>query len=95
LLLIGYRADMSLAAAAGVELNGHTQIPTFNPLTMETNVPGLYIAGTAIAGTQQRYQVFLENCHIHVDRILAHLTGHRPPDADVPTQTAHLERPES
>jgi hypothetical protein len=36
-------------------------------------VPGLYIAGTAIAGTQKRYRVFLENCiNIHASRILRH-----------------------
>jgi thioredoxin reductase (NADPH) len=75
LLLTGYLADMALATMAGVETAGDQQVPTYNPHTMETNVPGLYIAGTAIAGTQKRYRVFLENCHVHVERILAHLTG--------------------
>jgi thioredoxin reductase (NADPH) len=75
LLMTGYVADMSLARMAGVETSGEQQIPTYNPHTMETNVPGLYVAGTAIAGTQKRYRVFLENCHVHVERILAHLTG--------------------
>jgi len=55
---------------------------------METNVPGLYVAGTAVAGTQQSYQVFLENCHVHVDRILAHLLDQAPP----PHPTAYREQ---
>ena len=42
---------------------------------MQTNIPGLYIAGTAIAGTQRSYKIFLENCHIHVERVVRHLTG--------------------
>ena len=46
---------------------------------METNVPGLYVAGTAVGGTQDKYTVFIENCHVHVDRILAALTGAAPP----------------
>jgi thioredoxin reductase (NADPH) len=79
MLLIGYEADMSLCRMAGVELLTPGEVPLFNPATMETNVPGLYIAGTATAGTQQRYKVFIENCHSHVQRITAALTHHAPP----------------
>ena len=75
LLMTGYRADMSLFATAGVELQGEQQVPTYNEHTMETNVPGLFVAGTAIAGTQRGYKVFLENCHVHVERIVAALQG--------------------
>ncbi len=79
LLLVGYEADMTLARLAGIQLADPGQKPAFNPDTMETNIPGLYIAGTAIAGTQERYRVFIENAHIHVARIVAALTGQRPP----------------
>jgi thioredoxin reductase (NADPH) len=74
---IGYVADMSLARLAGVTLNGDCETPTYDPETMETNVPGLYVCGTVIGGTQDKYEVFIENGHVHVDRILAHLTGQR------------------
>jgi thioredoxin reductase (NADPH) len=84
LLLIGYVADMSLARKAGVKLMGENEIPQFNPATMETNIPGLYVAGTAIGGTQARYRIFLENCHSHVDRILASLMGAAPPAESQP-----------
>ena len=77
LLLTGYEADLSLLKKAGVQLQTDSSAPVFNPQTMETNVPGLYVAGTATAGTQQKYTVFIENCHIHIDRIVAALTGHR------------------
>jgi thioredoxin reductase (NADPH) len=84
LLLIGYRADMSLCRMAGVELVGETERPAFDEHTMQTNVPGVYVAGTAVAGTQDKYRVFIENCHVHVDRILAALTGAPEPAAPVP-----------
>lgn len=90
LLLIGYEADMSLCRMAGVELRGPSQTPVYDPRTMETNVRGLYLAGTVIGGTQERYAVFIENCHVHVDRILAALTGASPPPAPRP-----FSRPES
>lgn len=90
LALIGYEADMTLCRLAGVELKEPGQVPAFDPVTMETNVPGIYVAGTAIAGTQAKYAVFIENCHVHAERIVASLTGAKPPAAP-PT----LERPES
>ena len=77
LVQAGYEADMSLFAGLGVELVGAQGVPRFDAGTMETNVPGAYVCGTATAGTQERYRVFLENCHVHVERILAALGGGR------------------
>lgn len=90
LLMTGYVADMTLFTRTGVTLDGERRTPQFNENTMETNVPGLYVAGTAIAGTQQRYTIFLENCHIHVSRIAAALSGEAPP-----AQTQVPARPET
>jgi thioredoxin reductase (NADPH) len=84
LLLTGYVADMSLLAKAGVAMQGANQTPIFNEQTMETSVPGIYIAGTATAGTQPSYTVFIETCHVHVTRIANHLTGQAPPPAPQP-----------
>jgi thioredoxin reductase (NADPH) len=92
LLLVGYEADMSLFKMAGIELRGAGQIPVFDPATMQSNVPGIYVAGTAVGGTQERYEIFLENCHIHVQRIVASLMGAAPPTQPAPTE---FERPES
>jgi thioredoxin reductase (NADPH) len=75
LLQIGYVADMSLCRMAGVELSSDQQVPVFNPATMETNISGIYVAGTAIAGTQEHYRVFMENCHGHAGRIVAAIQG--------------------
>ena len=84
LLMTGYLADTSLFRLSGVELRGEEELPVFNEQTMETNVPGLYVAGTAVAGSQQSYRVFIENCHIHVARIVAALTGAPPPEPPRP-----------
>jgi thioredoxin reductase (NADPH) len=90
LLMVGYLADMSLCRMAGVELAGSDQRPIYNEQTMETNVPGVYIAGTVMGGTQSKYRVFLENCHIHIDRIVAAIIGEpAPPMPELPA------RPES
>src|SRR5205823_5727667 len=61
LLLIGYEQDNTLFKLAGVQLVGDCQGPEFDDRTMETNVPNLYVAGTAVGGTQDKYRVFIEN----------------------------------
>jgi thioredoxin reductase (NADPH) len=78
LLCTGFVADLDLFESAGVELRGLERLPVYDPETMETNVPGLYLAGTAAAGNEQRYRLFIENCHIHVSHIVHALTGRRP-----------------
>lgn len=72
---IGYEHDNSLMRDAGIELTGDDFAPRFDRQTMMTNVPNLFVAGTATAGCQHRYRIFLENCHIHVDRIVKAITG--------------------
>ena len=79
LLLTGFEADVRLLELAGVTLAGEAQVPVYDPETMETNVPGLYLAGTAAAGRrQERYRLFIENSHAHVGRIVRALTGQWP-----------------
>jgi thioredoxin reductase (NADPH) len=90
LLLTGYVGDTTLLRAAGVEVEGPEGVPVFDPDTMETNVPGLYVAGTVTAGTQSSFMVFIENCHVHAERIVAHLTAAPTPRAGEP-----YERPEA
>ena len=79
LLLTGYDQDKTLFVSAGVELEGANRAPRFNPDTMETNVPGLYVAGTAAAGTQNQFKLFIENSHPHVAKIAKALTGRDAP----------------
>ena len=90
LLLIGYEADLTLLELAGVKLEGSSRAPAFDPATMQSSVPGIYVAGTATGGTQEKYSLFIENCHVHVERIIASLKGAAPPATPVPN-----DRPES
>lgn len=78
LLNTGFHGEQRLLEQAGVELNGPNRVPSFNPETMETNVVGLYLAGTVAAGVQQRYTLFIENCHEHAGKITAAITGSWP-----------------
>jgi thioredoxin reductase (NADPH) len=75
LLTTGFVADMRLFAAAGVTLEGEAQAPIFNPQTMETDVPGLFVAGTAAGGTQTKFVYFISNSHDHVAKIVKTITG--------------------
>ncbi|HUP49663.1 MAG TPA: NAD(P)-binding domain-containing protein [Thermoanaerobaculia bacterium] len=78
LILTGYRQDPTLFEQAGVDMQGEARQPVYDPATMETNVPGLFVAGTAIAGTPAgKVSVIVETCHVHVPRIVAALTGRR------------------
>lgn len=79
LLLTGYVMDATLFKMAGIELTGENQAPVYDEQTMQSNVPGIYIAGTAAAGTQVTFRLFIENCHIHVKRIVAAITDTPPP----------------
>lgn len=91
LLATGFRGDQSLLGQLGVELRGENRVPSFDPETMETNVPGVYLAGTVAAGVQQRYTLFIENCHEHVGRIARAVTGSWPAAlGDVPARTYGL-----
>jgi len=67
-LLTGYRADSELLARAGVTLN-ERDAPVHDPGTFETNVPGLFVAGGAIAGVDTG-TIFIENGRFHGEKII-------------------------
>lgn len=71
-VLIGYHPDVELQRRAGVEIDPNTLIPTFDPETCESNVPGLYVAGTVQAG-RFTDRIFIENSRDHGARIVDHL----------------------
>jgi thioredoxin reductase (NADPH) len=76
LLMTGYRQDPTLFDLLGVDMQGADRQPLYDPETMETNVPGVFVAGTAIAGTPlRRVSVIVETCHVHIPRIVTRLTG--------------------
>ncbi|HEV7238780.1 MAG TPA: NAD(P)-binding domain-containing protein [Thermoanaerobaculia bacterium] len=72
LALTGYRQDTTLFEMLGVDLQGGDRKPALDESTMETNVPGVFVAGTAVAGSpRERVRVIVEDCHVHVPRIVS------------------------
>jgi thioredoxin reductase (NADPH) len=69
-LLTGYHPDDELLRRAGVEVNEETFVPAHNPETLETNVPGLYLAGAVVTGKETN-RVFIENGRFHGDSVVA------------------------
>lgn len=76
LLLSGYCQDSLLFERCGIQLSGPHKAPSFDPHTMETNIPGIFVAGTACAGSQiATHSHFIETSHVHVPKIVAAITG--------------------
>lgn len=68
LLLTGYRQKTTLFDQLGVDLNNAQ--PIVDLATMETNVPNIFVIGTAAVGTESGgVTTFIENAHVHVKRV--------------------------
>lgn len=66
---IGFEADDTLFKQLGVSCDESTGSPAYCPETMETSCDNVFLVGTAIAGTQKRFRVYIENTHHHVAKI--------------------------
>ncbi|HSQ27404.1 MAG TPA: NAD(P)-binding domain-containing protein [Anaerolineales bacterium] len=78
LLCTGYQADTTLFRQLSIDLLGIEQAPRYDPDTMESNVPGVFVLGTAAGGTQSKYKHFIETSHAHIPKILAAIQQHVP-----------------
>lgn len=78
LALTGYKQDPALFEMLGVDMQGPDRKPQYDESTMETNVPGVFVAGTAISGSpRERVRIIVEDCHVHVPRIVSRISGMR------------------
>jgi thioredoxin reductase (NADPH) len=68
LLLTGYHPDWDLMTKAGIRLT-ERRAPVLNPETFETNVPGLFVAGGALAGMDTG-NIFIENGRFHGKQVV-------------------------
>jgi thioredoxin reductase (NADPH) len=76
--LIGYEPDFGLFERCGIRLEGEGRVPAHDPETLESNVPGLYLAG-AILGGREVGRIFIENSRHHAGMIAAAISrGARP-----------------
>ena len=70
LALIGYQPNISFLEKMGIQITDEQlKIPSYNESTMETNVPGIYLAGV-ICGGMETHKWFIENSRIHAKMII-------------------------
>jgi len=63
-LMTGYRPDADFLQKVGIRLNGEFLIPEINSASFESNIPGIYLAGSIIGG-EETAKVFIENGREH------------------------------
>jgi thioredoxin reductase (NADPH) len=62
--LTGYHPDYSFLRQVGLELTKDQCRPVCDPQTLESNVPGVYVAGVIVAGSRTN-EIFIENGRFH------------------------------
>lgn len=77
-LMTGFKPNVGLLEQVGVTIDPATGVPAHDEATLETDVPGVYIAGVVVAGYDAN-KVFIENGRYHGDRVVAHLLGRGMP----------------
>jgi len=77
-VMTGFAPMVDLLREASVPIDPQTGIPEHDPATLETSVPGIFIAGVVVAGFDAN-KVFIENGRYHGDKIVARLLGTSAP----------------
>lgn len=72
--LTGYHPDYSFIESLGVKLDPTTHKPTLTAESLESNVPGIHLAGVVIGG-RDTSEIFIENGRFHGKLIIGALTG--------------------
>jgi thioredoxin reductase (NADPH) len=87
-VMTGFAPNTALLRDAGVPIDDTTGIPAHDATTLETPIPGLFIAGVVVAGYDAN-KVFIENGRFHGDQIIARLLGRPVPP--MPRLSAELD----
>lgn len=67
--LTGYHPDYAFIESLGVQLDPDTRKPALDPNTLESNVPGIHLAGVVIGG-RHTGDIFIENGRFHGKQII-------------------------
>jgi thioredoxin reductase (NADPH) len=67
--LTGYHPDYAFIESLGVKLDPDTRKPALDPNTLESNVPGVHLAGVVIGG-RHTGDIFIENGRFHGKQII-------------------------
>ncbi len=76
--MTGYHPDFTFLAGLGVRFEGTDRMPVCDPKTLESNVPGIYLAGVIVAGSRTS-EIFIENGRFHGKQIAASLASKTMP----------------
>ena len=76
--MTGYHPDFAFLVRLGVRFEGEDRLPVCNPETLESNIPGVYLAGVIVAGSRTS-EIFIENGRFHGRQIAASLTAKAKP----------------
>jgi thioredoxin reductase (NADPH) len=72
--LTGYHPDFTFIESLGVHLDKETRKPALDPNTLESNVPGIHLAGVVIGG-RHTSEIFIENGRFHGKQIVEGLVA--------------------
>ncbi|WP_291913370.1 YpdA family putative bacillithiol disulfide reductase [Chitinophaga sp. CB10] len=71
--MTGYQPNFEFLKKAGIALSDDAKkYPAYNPITMETNMPRIYLAGV-VCGGMDTHVWFIENSREHADKIIQHI----------------------
>jgi len=85
--MTGYHPDFSFLERLGVRFEGEDRRPVCNEETLESNVPGIYLAGVIVAGSRTN-EIFIENGRFHGRQIAASLAAKLKVPDEVPNVVA-------
>jgi thioredoxin reductase (NADPH) len=80
--LTGYHPDFNFIESLGVVCAGEDRLPVCHKETLESNVPGVYLAGVIVAG-ERTSEIFIENGRFHGLQIAAALAARFKPAASL------------
>ena len=72
--MTGYRPDVDFLEKMGVKVDPETCISEHNPETLETNVKGLYLAGSIVSGRMTN-RIFIETGRFHGEQIFKYFSN--------------------
>ncbi len=72
--MTGYHPDFDFLERQGIRLDPESKRPAINPETLESNVPGIYLAGVVVGG-KHTSDIFIENGRFHGRQIIAAISG--------------------
>src|SRR5271167_77802 len=71
--LTGYHPDYDFIESLGVKLDPESRRPAIDPDSLQSNVPGIFVAGVIIGG-RHTGEIFIENGRFHGGQIIRSLT---------------------